>query len=771
MLKYFKSFEEHSSYESYMNNRPILANFDYCEDEDHVHVKHINYEDWYVRTTAFTAGTISFNIWKNMGTEYITSISYSKDNGQTWFTTNNIDNKDEHLQIIVDVNPKDEILWKGIAQQLGFYDQIEDNNVGSFFSSTAEFIVDGNIMSLLYGDNFLGEHTLNYEYMFTRLFFNSDGEDIMSCLLISAYNLRLPTSISYNNCYMDMFYNCTYLKSAPKILPYISTIESYNLYMFQNCTSLIKFPDPILNLDNVTIKYNDNVELNNSFTAKLAATQGNNLLISTVVVKMGTQDITSSVYDHGTRTITIPNVTDIITISAKARIYDAEVEYLQSDGIAYIDTSVVLTKNYHIEIDAAIFDETFNSSNYVLLLGAQTNNSTYSQPLGFNPSGNPYSQIGDGNSYARIMVNHKNKVMRHYICRGDGTTQYISFNNNEISSKTISGNLSSLSMYIFANNHQNGVQNNIVAQVGSIKIIIDDILVRDFIPVCKDGVGYFYDNVSGTLFGNANTQGLFTYGKIEFEDPLVKSICVENWGNHFIYGEITENEAAAVTTLNGKFVAQRTITSFDELKYFTGLTTLYYAYQNSGHNGQLSFCDKLGKITLPAAPITNWGGAFRQTPSLSSLLLDLDMTPITAQTVTLNAPWRETYRLRELKLPGITYTGTMQYGFRNCQQITTIIIDGTANVSSVTSYNNCFLNCSKLTTITGTISNISASINLSACPLNVASATIIVNGLSSSGSGKTCTFKASMQATYEADTTFNAAVTAATANGWSIAFA
>jgi hypothetical protein len=81
MLKYFKSFEEHSSYESYMNNRPILANFDYCEDEDHVHVKHINYEDWYVRTTAFTAGTISFNIWKNMGTEYITSISYSKDNG------------------------------------------------------------------------------------------------------------------------------------------------------------------------------------------------------------------------------------------------------------------------------------------------------------------------------------------------------------------------------------------------------------------------------------------------------------------------------------------------------------------------------------------------------------------------------------------------------------------------------------------------------------------------------------------------------------------
>jgi hypothetical protein len=147
------------------------------------------------------------------------------------------------------------------------------------------------------------------------------------------------------------------------------------------------------------------------------------------------------------------------------------------------------------------------------------------------------------------------------------------------------------------------------------------------------------------------------------------------------------------------------------------------------------------------------------------------MRPITAQTVTLNAPWRETYHLIELILPGITYTGTMQYGFRNCQQLTTINIDGVTDVSSVTSYYNCFYNVIRLTTIKGTISNISASINLSACPLNVASATIIVNGLSSSGSGKTCTFKASMQATYEADATFNTAVTAATANGWSIAFA
>ena len=36
-------------------------------------------------------------------------------------------------------------------------------------------------------------------------------------------------------------------------------------------------------------------------------------------------------------------------------------------------------------------------------------------------------------------------------------------------------------------------------------------LVRDFIAVRKDGVGYLYDQVSGQLFGNAGS-GSFTYG-------------------------------------------------------------------------------------------------------------------------------------------------------------------------------------------------------------------------------------------------------------------
>lgn len=42
-------------------------------------------------------------------------------------------------------------------------------------------------------------------------------------------------------------------------------------------------------------------------------------------------------------------------------------------------------------------------------------------------------------------------------------------------------------------------------RVWYIKIYNGSTLVKDFIPVKKDGVGYFYDRVSGTLFGNSGT--------------------------------------------------------------------------------------------------------------------------------------------------------------------------------------------------------------------------------------------------------------------------
>ena len=64
-------------------------------------------------------------------------------------------------------------------------------------------------------------------------------------------------------------------------------------------------------------------------------------------------------------------------------------------------------------------------------------------------------------------------------------------------------------------------------------------------------------------------------GIIDFADPAVKAICVDNWDTNED-GEISMTEAAAVTNeaLGETFRGNTEITSFDELQYFTGLTRI-----------------------------------------------------------------------------------------------------------------------------------------------------------------------------------------------------
>lgn len=62
------------------------------------------------------------------------------------------------------------------------------------------------------------------------------------------------------------------------------------------------------------------------------------------------------------------------------------------------------------------------------------------------------------------------------------------------------------------------------------------------------------------------------FGKdyIHFKDPLVRSICVQNFSSDGI--GLTYEDAAAVTTFGTTFDGVTGITEFDELQYFTGLT-------------------------------------------------------------------------------------------------------------------------------------------------------------------------------------------------------
>jgi len=48
-------------------------------------------------TVALGTGSISFNIYKEINTDLLRSISYSTDNGKTWNTTQNSDSKSENI--------------------------------------------------------------------------------------------------------------------------------------------------------------------------------------------------------------------------------------------------------------------------------------------------------------------------------------------------------------------------------------------------------------------------------------------------------------------------------------------------------------------------------------------------------------------------------------------------------------------------------------------------------------------------------------------------
>lgn len=74
---------------------------------------------------------------------------------------------------------------------------------------------------------------------------------------------------------------------------------------------------------------------------------------------------------------------------------------------------------------------------------------------------------------------------------------------------------------------------------------------------------------------------------ITFVDAGVKALCVAKWDTNKD-GELSEEEAAAVTTLGSVFRERTDIGAFPELRYFTGITAIDdYAFYKSSISGEL----------------------------------------------------------------------------------------------------------------------------------------------------------------------------------------
>ena len=167
--------------------------------------------------------------WKTSNSSNLKTISVSTDDGQTWT------NKESSTSgtVLATLNNGDKLLIKGNNTAYGaVINSVITNN---YFTATQNFDVEGNIMSLLYGDNFIGETSLSgKEYAFVRLFYHNN-------YLVNAQNLKLPATTLAHGCYDYMFGGCSSLTTAP-VLPATTLVGYCYSYMFFNCTSLTTAP-------------------------------------------------------------------------------------------------------------------------------------------------------------------------------------------------------------------------------------------------------------------------------------------------------------------------------------------------------------------------------------------------------------------------------------------------------------------------------------------------------------------------------------------------
>jgi hypothetical protein len=113
--------------------------------------------------------------------------------------------------------------------------------------------------------------------------------------------------------------------------------------------------------------------------------------------------------------------------------------------------------------------------------------------------------------------------------------------------------------------------------------------------------------------------GNSTSSNIEFADLTVKALCVANWDTNGD-GELSYAEAAAVKDLGEVFKENNEITSFNELQYFTGLTSIGVQ--------AFCFCGSLSTVTIPNSVTNIDESAFYYCTSISAIELPASVKSI-----------------------------------------------------------------------------------------------------------------------------------------------
>lgn len=204
------------------------------------------------------------------------------------------------------------------------------------------------------------------------------------------------------------------------------------------------------------------------------------------------------------------------------------------------------------------------------------------------------------------------------------------------------------------------------------------------VPVESLAAYHNYNNTGQPWGGFTN---IIADGNISFVDPAVKAICVTQWDTDSD-GELSYAEAAAVTTLNPSglfngnvFFNNTEITSFNELEYFTGLTSINdYAFYG---------CNNLTSVTLPHGVTSIGNSAFYNCSGLTSVTIGNSVTSIG------DSAFNHCTSLTSVTI-GNSVTSIGSYAFGSCSGLTSVTIpDSVTSIGST-----AFYNCSGLTSVT-----------------------------------------------------------------------
>ena len=167
---------------------------------------------------------------------------------------------------------------------------------------------------------------------------------------------------------------------------------------------------------------------------------------------------------------------------------------------------------------------------------------------------------------------------------------------------------------------------------------------------------------------------------IAFADPAVKAICVANWD---INGdsELSKEEAVQVTDIGSVFKDNTEIKFFNELQYFTRVTTISMsAFEN---------CTSLDSVSIPISIHSIGSYAFQNCKSLTSLVIPNSVTCID------HHAFAHCVSLDSVVIPNsVSELGGA--AFEGCSGLTSVSIPN--SIESIES--NVFNDCGNLTSVT-----------------------------------------------------------------------